>query len=294
MVIFAVWSPNFLTASNLYNVVLSATDLALIAAGLTLVILLGGIDISVGSVVGLTAWIAGSITLSLLPNLFGLIAALAVGGLIGMLHGTIVSRFDVSPIIMSIGFLAFWRAVHVSLWGGSDLFAPPVTTTFSRSVLGIPAVGWVVLVVYAGLWFATRRMRFGRHIYAIGNDEDAAFRNGVPVGRTTIVTYAVLGMLVGSAGVVFMARTGVVQAFSGVGLELEGIAAVVVAGTSITGGRGSVVSTLGGVLFVAFLENGIVLLQVPFFWVEFLLGIFILSAVAIDARLKGDLAGEFH
>lgn len=81
-------------------------------------------------------------------------------------------------------------------------------------------------------------MRFGRHIYAIGNDEDAAFRNGVPVGRTTIVTYAVLGMLVGSAGVVFMARTGVVQAFSGVGLELEGIAAVVVAGTSITGGRG--------------------------------------------------------
>lgn len=105
MVIFAVWSPNFLTASNLYNVVLGATDLALIAAGLTLVILLGGIDISVGSVVGLTAWIAGSITLSLLPNLLGLIAAVAVGGFIGMLHGTIVSRFDVSPIIMSIALV---------------------------------------------------------------------------------------------------------------------------------------------------------------------------------------------
>lgn len=293
-VIFAVAAPNFFTSTNIYNVVLSSTDLALVAAGMTLVILLGGIDISVGSVLALTAFVAGTVTTMDLPGVAGVLAAAAVGGAIGAVHGTIVSRFRVSPIIMSIGALAFWRAIHVTLWGGNDLFAPPVTTLITRRFAGLPGVAWLVLLVFAALWFLTMQTRFGRHLYAIGNDENAAFRAGVSVTRIRIATYALLGMLVGLGGVIFMARTGVIQAFSGVGVELESIAAAVVAGTAITGGRGRILSTLGGVLFVALLENGIVLLQVPFFWVEFLLGAFILVAVAIDIRVQGHDQEDFR
>jgi ribose/xylose/arabinose/galactoside ABC-type transport system permease subunit len=188
---------------------------------------------------------------------------------------------------MSIGFLAFWRAVHVTLWGGDDLFAPPVTLWISRPVAGVPGVTYLVLATFILLWFITTQTRFGRYIYAIGNDEQSAYQAGVPVRRVRTLTYAALGMLVGIASVIFMARTGVIQAFSGQGLELEAIAAAVVGGTAITGGRGRILSTLGGVLFVAFLENGIVLLGIADFWVEFLLGGLILAAVAIDARLKG-------
>lgn len=287
IVVFSVLSPNFLTSANFYNVILSSTNLALVAAGMTLVILIGGIDISVGSVLAVTAWITGTLTVAEAPAVVAVAAAVAVGGAIGAVHGTVVSRFRVSPIIMSIGFLVFWRAVHVTLWGGDDLFAPPVTLLISQPIGGVPGVTYLVVATFIVLWFVTTQTRFGRYIYAIGNDEQSAYQAGVPVRRVRTLTYAALGMLVGVASVIFMARTGVIQAFSGQGLELQAIAAAVVGGTAITGGRGKILSTLGGVLFVAFLENGIVLLGVADFWVEFLLGVLILAAVAVDARLRG-------
>jgi ribose/xylose/arabinose/galactoside ABC-type transport system permease subunit len=128
----------------------------------------------------------------------------------------------------------------------------------------------------------SRYRSFGRHVFAVGNDIEGARLNGVPVTRTIILAYSLLGLMVGIAGMIYMARTGVVQASSGFGLELAAIAAVVVGGTSITGGRGSVLSTLGGVLFIAVLQNGVVLTGVPPLWTGVLVGTFILVAVTID------------
>lgn len=290
LAVFALLSTNFLTASNLGNIALNAADLALIAAGMTLVIILGGIDVSVGSVLGLLALVSGTATLAGAHPALVVGVAIGLGTLIGALHGLIVTKGMVSAIIATIGMLALWRAVHFTLWGGSDLFAPPVSLLLVQRFAGVPGVTLVVLACYAALAYVMRFRSFGRNVYAIGNDAEAARLSGIRVTRTTIGAYALLGGLVGLASTVFMTRVGVIQAYSGQGLELAVIAAVVVGGTSITGGRGTILGTLGGVIFVAVLQNGVVLLGVPPLWNGLLLGAFILVAVSLDAVVSRRVA----
>lgn len=209
--------------------------------------------------------------------------SLVIGLAIGTFNGLLVTKGRVTAIIATLGMLAVWRSVLFGLWGGSDLFSTPLSPLLAGgSILGIPAVSVVILVCFAVLWYVSRYRRFGRHVYAIGNDPEGARLNGVPVTRTIIMAYALLGLMVGIAAMIYMARTGVVQASSGTGLELSAIAAVVVGGTSITGGRGSLLSTLGGVFFIAVLQNGVVLTGVPPLWTGVLVGSFILAAVTID------------
>lgn len=281
--LFATLSPNFLTAGNLSNVVLNSADLALLAGGMTLVIILGGIDVSVGSAVGVTAWIVGTATNEGLPAVAVVVLAMLVGLGMGALNGLIVTKGRVTAIIATLGMAAVWRAVLFALWDGTDLFAPSVSPLFAGGfLLGIPAVSVLVLGCFAALWYVSRYRRYGRHVYAIGNDSEGARLNGVPVDRTTLLTYALLGLMVGLAAVIYIGRTGVIQASSGDELALAAIAAVVVGGTSITGGRGSIVGTLGGVLFIAVLQNGVVLTGVPPLWNGALVGAFILVAVVLD------------
>ncbi|CAN5646207.1 ABC transporter permease [soil metagenome] len=281
--IFSLLSNNFFTSANLSNIALNASDLALLAAGMTLVIILGGIDVAVGSVLGLLALISGTATLAGINPLLIVLAVVVTGLAVGALHGLIVTKGLVSPIIATIGLLAVWRAVHFSLWGGSDLFAPPISLLLVRRFAGVPGVVVVVLVAYGLLAYVMRFRSFGRNVYAIGNDPEAARLAGIRVTQTTIGAYALLGGLVGLGALVFMSRTGVIQAYSGQGLELSVIGATVVGGTSITGGRGGIIGTLGGVIFVAVLQNGVVLLGVPPLWNGLLLGGFILLAVSVDA-----------
>jgi ribose/xylose/arabinose/galactoside ABC-type transport system permease subunit len=281
--LFSLLSSNFLTASNFSNIILNSADLALIAAGLTLVIILGGIDVSTGAAVGVIAWVVGSATNSGLNPFLIVGLSLLIGLAMGTFNGVLVTKGRVTAIIATLGMLAVWRSVLFGLWGGSDLFSSPLSPLLAGgSILGIPAVSVVILVCFAVLWYVSRYRRFGRHVYAIGNDLEGARLNGVPVTRTIIMAYALLGLMVGIAAMIYMARTGVVQASSGTGLELSAIAAVVVGGTSITGGRGSVLSTLGGVFFIAVLQNGVVLTGVPPLWTGVLVGSFILAAVTID------------
>lgn len=286
MLVFSVLSANFLTLPNFANIMLNSADLALIAAGMTLVILMGGIDVSVGSVLALIAWVAGTLTLNETNPLLVVALAAALGTAIGALHGLLVTKGMVPAIIATIGMLAVWRAAHFSLWGGADLFAPPVSGLLTQRFFGVPGVTFFVLACYAALAYVMRYRVFGRNVYAIGNDTEAARLSGIRVTRVTVGAYALLGALVGLASIVFMTRTGVIQAYSGQGLELSVIAAVVVGGTSITGGRGTVLGTLGGVIFVAVLQNGVVLLGVPPLWNGLLLGAFILVAVGVDSLIS--------
>lgn len=283
IVIFASLSDTFLTSGNLANVVLNSVDLALIAGGLTLVIILGGIDVSTGPTLGVVAWVVGTLTVAGVPALLVIVAAVALGAVMGLINGAIVSLLNVTAIIATLGTAAVWQTTLFGLWGGTDLFAPPVSRYAAADrLVGVPTVAFLVVIVYAWLWYVSRYRAFGRHVYAVGNDIEAARLSGVEVRRVSLATYVLVGGLVGLAAVVYMARVGVVQASSGADLSLAAIAAVVVGGTSITGGRGSVIGTLFGVLFIAILQNGVVLTGVPPLWNGVLVGLFIIVAVGMD------------
>ncbi len=281
--LFSALSNNFWSSSNIANVLLNSVDLALIAGGLTFVILLGGIDISTGPALGVVAWVVGTLTVAGHPAVVVISAAVALGCLVGLLNGVLVSQLNVTAIIATLGTAAVWQTVLFGLWGGSDLFAPPVSVyASSHRTLGMPTVAFLVLAIYLALWYVSRNRAYGRHVFAVGNDAEGARLSGLSVRRVTIATYVLVGAMVGLGAVVYMARVGVVQASSGSDLSLAAIAAVVVGGTSITGGRGSVVGTLFGVLFIAVLQNGVVLTGIPPLWNGVLVGAFILLAVGID------------
>lgn len=288
LVYFAATLPNFLSANNLGNVIVNAAGLAIVAAAMTFVIILGAIDVSVGSMLGVLAWLTGWLTTTQdLPALVVLGIVVAVGAVMGSLNGTIVAKGRMTAIIATLGMLFVWRSILYGLWGGTDLFAPPLAPWLGGRRWGVvPVVGLIALVVFAAMAAIASRRRFGRDVYAVGNDRQAARLNGIPVDRRIIGAFALLGGLVGLAAVMEMARVGVVQAFTGQNFELGVIAAVLIGGTSITGGRGNVFGTLGGVLFVAVLQNGIVLAGVPPLWNGVALGAFVLIAVGADVLLE--------
>jgi ribose/xylose/arabinose/galactoside ABC-type transport system permease subunit len=285
---FSFLLPNFLTAGNLGNVIVNSAGLAIVAAAMTFVIILGCIDVSVGSMLGVLAWLTGWLTTTQdLPVVAVLGIVVATGALMGSLNGSIVAKGRMTAIIATLGMLFVWRSVLYGLWGGSDLFAPPLVPWLGGMRIGVvPVVGLIALAVFAVLASVAKRRRFGRDVYAVGNDRQAARLNGIPVDRRIIGAFALLGALVGLAAVMQMARVGVVQAFTGRDFELGVIAAVLIGGTSITGGRGSLFGTLGGVLFVAVLQNGIVLSGVPPLWNGVALGAFVLIAVGSDVLLE--------
>jgi ribose transport system permease protein len=181
-----------------------------------------------------------------------------------------------------------WRAVVFALLGGAWITGlPPVFEgVTSGSILGIPVVFLLVLLLYVIFWYMMTFRSFGRHIYAIGTNEEAAKLAGIKVARTRVLTYAVLGVIVGFASILYTSRMGSVEMTVGTDLSLQSIAAVVIGGTAITGGRGSLVGTLAGVLFIAVMRNGIVILGVPSLLEKAIIGTLILLSVVTDIVLQ--------
>jgi ribose/xylose/arabinose/galactoside ABC-type transport system permease subunit len=297
-VAFSLLSPFFLTSQNMINVALNAADLALIAAGLTLVILMGGIDVSTGFAVGMLTWVVASLTTAGQPPIVVLLAALAGGALVGLLNGALTARLAIPSIVATLGTSALFQTGLFALWNSRDLFSAPVFPFLSGAArIGmLPVLVLLVLGVYAVLHLILVQTRFGRSIYAIGSNVEAAKLSGINVRRVRIAGSIVLGLLIGVAACTYLARVGVVQASSGGELTMLAIASVVVGGTSILGGEGSVLRTLGGVIFIVVLDNGIVLAGVPSLWNGLIVGFVILVAVSIngfaviiDARKKRSL-----
>lgn len=283
VVVFASLSPQFLTASNLANVGYNAAEVALVAAGLTFVVLLGGIDVSTGFALGVVAWVVATLTSGGQPGLFVVGVAVLLGCCLGALNGTLVTMGRVPPIIATLGMSAVYQTTLFALWSSSDVFSGPVVPALTgQRVLGIPAVLLVVAAVYLLLYAVQTRRPFGRSVYAIGSNPEAARLAGVRSRSVVFACYVGLGALVGLAACVFVGRVGVVQASSGSEVTLAALAAVVVGGTSILGGEGGVARTLGGLLFIAVLQNGVVLAGVPPLWNGVLVGAAILLAVGVD------------
>jgi ribose/xylose/arabinose/galactoside ABC-type transport system permease subunit len=280
----------FLAPTNLANVLLNSAGTAIVALGMTLVILTGGIDVSVGSMLGVGAVAVGYASAAgwgLGPLV---LVGLTVGGLLGLVNGALIGFGGVMPVIATLGTLNILRALTFQLLRAkwiSDL--PPTLRNLGLGLaLGVPISAWVALAITLVFVYLTTRRPLGRHIYAIGGNTEAARLAGIDLTRALLFVYTATGMLVGITALMYVGQTGIVQSNTGSGFELQVIAAVVLGGTSIMGGRGTVVGSVLGALLVAEIKNGLILLNISGLAEGMVSGVLILLAVGADLlRLRG-------
>ncbi|RQO71599.1 ribose ABC transporter permease [Aquitalea sp. FJL05] len=286
----AVLSPDFLTVANLLNVMRQVSINALIAFGMTLVILLGGIDLSVGSILALSSVaIATLIQAGVNPMLATLLGVIG-GGLMGLFNGLVISKGKVAPFIATLASMTILRGLALVVSGGSpitgfnsDLFSM-LGGGYVAGLLPIPVL-WM-LIMFGLFAFLLKKTVFGRHVYATGGNEEAARLSGVKVDQIKLWVYTLSGAMSAMAGVVLTSRLNSAQPTAGSGYELDAIAAVVLGGTSLTGGRGWIFGTLMGALLIGVLNNGLNLLGVSSFYQQVIKGVVILLAVLIDRSGK--------
>ena len=286
--VFAAFAPHFASTDNLLNVSLQASITAIIAAGMTFVILTAGIDLSVGSVVALAGIVATATLKAGCPPVLALpaavAAALAFGALSGGIAGVLVARFAVAPFIVTLALMTVWRGVAFVATEGRPVWDLPESfgTLGGARLLGVPLPTLVMAAVFVAAHVALVKTRFGRHVVAVGGNPEAARLAGIRTGRVVASVYVLCGTLAAGSGVLLASRMNSGQPNAGLMYELDVIAAVVVGGTSLSGGRGSIVGTFLGAMLIAVLRNGLNLLDVNSYVQQVVVGVVILLAVLLD------------
>ncbi len=287
--VLALLRPHFLSMANLTNVVRQVSINGLLAVGVTFVLLTGGVDLSLGSVVALTGVVAalfahpGGYTLAV-PILVGLLAGAACGGV----NGLVVTRGKVPPFIATLGMMTVARGLALVLSKGRPISnMSPEMTRIAGDWAHIPVPTLILVVVSLWAVWLLRNTLFGRYLFAVGGNEQAARAAGINVQRVKFLAYVLCGTLAGLAGVVLAARITTGQPNAGLAYELDAIAAVVIGGTSLSGGVGGVGGTLLGVLLLGVIGNGLDLLNVSSYYQQIVKGIIIIGAVWFDLRHRG-------
>jgi ribose transport system permease protein len=289
-ILFAILTPNFLTQNNIVNVVRQASINIVLAAGMTFVILTGGIDLAVGSVLGFTAVIA--VVVSLISGLSWAAVPLALlaGLLVGVLTGATVAYIGLPPFIVTLGTYTAIRGAAYLAAGGTTVINSKIGFAWiGNGYLGpVPWLVVIALLTIAVSAFILHRTVLGVHVYAVGGNPQAARLTGIPVPFVLIFAYGVSGLLSGLGGVMSASRLYSAQGQLGIGYELDAIAAVILGGTSFVGGIGTVFGTLIGALIIAVLNNGLTLMNVSFYWQLVIKGAVIILAVTLDKlRTRG-------
>jgi ribose/xylose/arabinose/galactoside ABC-type transport system permease subunit len=281
-------SDRFLTVNNLTNILRQSTINGIIAVGMTLVIFTRGIDLSVGSVLGLSVLITADVLQAGWSVPLAILVGLAVGGVMGFISGLLVTQVKIPPFIATLGMMTLGRGLALTYTDGKPITGLPAGFRFlGNGYLGpIPMPIVIAFIVFTVAYIALSRMKFGEYIYAIGNNENAARLCGIPVNRYIASTYAITGMLSALAGFILVGRIDSAQPIAGAGFEFDAIAAVVVGGTSFEGGEGSLMGTLLGVLIIAVINNGLNLLNVPSFYQDVVKGVVIVLALLIHRLSK--------
>lgn len=289
-VVLSLSSPYFATVDNLTTVLRNSVELLVIGLGMTLILAMGGIDVSVGMVLGLAAIVVGQLILAEVNPLVAILAGLVSGALLGIVTATVVVLGRIPAIVGTLGLLGVYRAAIFLLLGGTWLSGIPPTLTdlLGASVVGVPVPAIVIAVAYAAVWVALRLTPYGPHLLAIGNDEEKARLSGVAVVRVRVATFVVSGFLCGLAAVFYVSTYRNVAMTIGGTIALEAIAAVVLGGTRITGGRCSLLGTALGVVLLRLLQNGLVLIGVPSLWQTVVTGALLLLVLSGDA-IRGRL-----
>ncbi|WP_333977879.1 ABC transporter permease [Burkholderia cepacia] len=277
-------SPSFLSAANLENVLRQVSINAIIAVGMTCVILTGGIDLSVGSVMALSGTLAAGLMVAGVNAVAALAIGIAVGLGFGFLNGLFVAFAGMPPIIVTLATMGIARGLALIYTGGYPIDGLPDWVAFfgSGKVFGIQAPVLIMLAVYAIAWLLLDRMPFGRYVYAIGGNEQATRLTGVRVARVKLIVYTLAGLTSALAAIVLTGRLMSGQPNAGVGFELDAIAAVVMGGTSISGGRGAILGTLVGALLLGVLNNGLNMIGVNPYVQNVIKGGIILLAIYIS------------
>jgi ribose transport system permease protein len=284
VVLMVVIAPNFASVSNLLNIARSISINAILAAGLTLVILTAGIDLSVGSILAVSGVVSVLAATGGWPAWLSILAGVAAGCLAGLANGMLTAYLGLAAFIVTLGTMTALRGLAYTMTDGQPIVSNTLSFRFIGNgyIAGIPAPVVVMAVVYLVIWFLLERTRFGRQVYAVGGNAEAARLAGINVRRVTTAVYVIAGACAGLAGIIFAARVVSAQPTAGTGYELDAIAAVVLGGTSLAGGRGRLYGTLVGSVILGVLSTGLILLNVQFFTQLLIKGGVIILAVTID------------
>ena len=283
-----ILTPYFLTVSNLLNIAEQTSINAIVAVGMTFVILSGGIDLSVGSIVALSGVVLGAALQSGQPLPVALVLAAAVGLACGLGNGALVSWGGLPPFIVTLGTMSIARGAALLFTEGRPVsgFDPGFRMLATGRVAFIPAPVIATILVYAIAHFVLTRTTFGRYVYAIGGNEEATRLSGVAIRFHKTMIYGVSGLMSAIAAIILTARLNSAQPIAGMMYELDAIAATVIGGTSLSGGSGSLAGTLVGALIMGVLRNGLNLLGVSSFLQQIVIGAVIVVAVLLDTILK--------
>lgn len=285
--LMAALSPTFFTSGNLLNIVRQMSIVGIVAIGVTMIIITTGIDLSSGSVIALTSVIVASVAqVDSYPVLFAVAIGLGIGLLCGLINGSIIAKGKIAPFIVTLGMMTAARGAALLYSGGKPIGGLSESFKFigQGSLFGIP----VPIIIFAAVavisYILLNKTKFGKYVYAIGGNEQAAIIAGVNVTKYKILIYGYAGLLSGLAGIILTSRIASGQPTAGVMYELDAIAAAVIGGTSLAGGIGTIGGTVIGALIIGVMNNGLDLLNVSSYWQQILKGAIITVAVLIDSR----------
>ncbi|GHU61409.1 ribose ABC transporter permease [Clostridia bacterium] len=289
-IIFSFIAPNFLTLKNIVNIFLYSTVIGVCATGMTLVIISGGLDISVGSIVALSGMVAGLTIAGTGSVPLGIMLALLTGLACGALNGVLITRFKIVPIIATLATMSIFRgAAMLTTSGQSQLVSAPAFKWLGRGYFlnTIPYCVIIMAVMFVLIGYILKYTPFGRKAYSIGGNPEASRLAGINVKFVRFIIYMICGVLTGLSGIITASQTGTAIPAAGTGLEMDAIGAVVLGGTSMNGGKGSIIGTLFGVLIFAILQNGLTLMNVMSFWQTIAKGVVLVIAVMLDVARGG-------
>ena len=301
IIFFSIFAPNFLSTANMILMSKHATQNAFLAIGMTFVIITGGIDLSVGSIVGLCGMIAGGLIMYGVAVPFGYtvyfnivevaVIVMAAGIVIGAVNGLLITRLNVAPFIATLGTLYVARGMALlysdgqtlpHLTGREELGNQGFSYLGSGTILGLPVSVWILIVVALGAAYFARFVPLGRHIFAVGGNEHAARMSGIRVNRVKMFVYMFSGFCAAIVGLVISSELMASHPATGTNLELNAIAAAVLGGTSMSGGRGTIGGTIIGAFVIGILSDGLVMMGVSSFWQMVIKGLVIIVAVVVD------------
>jgi ribose transport system permease protein len=281
-VVFSVLNKNFYQPANLLDIMLQSSINAIIAVGMTLVVMTKGIDLSVGSVVGISSMVASSLLERNL--LLGVGAGLLVGLVCGLINGILIAKLKLPDFIVTLGTMSIFRGAALIYTNGQPIYSISDTfrSIFAGQLLGIPTPVLIALAIAAFAFLIVRFTSLGEHIVAVGGNEEAARLSGVDVDKVKISVYAISGVLASIAGFVLVARIGAAEPIGGNGFELQAVGASVIGGASLFGGEGNPLGSLIGALTLGAMQNGLTLMNVPSFWQYVATGVVVILAVLAD------------
>ncbi|MEN6500440.1 MAG: ABC transporter permease [Rectinema sp.] len=287
MISVTIFAPNFISGSNLYLVSRQISFVAIVGFGELFVILTGGIDLSVGSIMGLSGVISALAMAGQQPIWLSVLLGLFTGLACGLLNGVLISYVRIAPFIVTLGMQSFARGVILIITKGWPVTNIPKSFLIvgQEDFLALPIPLWVTIFLGVIAHFVLSKTTFGRRTYAIGGNEQATFLSGINVKKIKVFLYMISGFMAAVVGIILVARFNSAQADTGTGWELDAIAAAVIGGTSLSGGSGSILGVIIGAAIMGVIRNGLVLMRVSAYWQTAVIGVIIVLAAVLD-RIK--------